>query len=883
MHPGEIGISGFNYEQAYRALVEHSPVPLWITLDGRIVFVNEAGTKLLGGDRAADLLGHSPFDILHPRGRSLKEKIDQLETGEASAFGDVEEEFVRLDGSKVTLSITASVLHCGGDRAVQVHCIDRTEQKKAEQVQRLQSELLLQAYEPIFAWELGGSIVYWNDAAESLYGYRRGDAVGTVSHALLQTEQLSGGAPLVEQLSADGEWTGLLSHTSREGRRLTVESHQRLVKTEDGSTLVIEHNRDVTAQLQHESALRESEERFRATFEQAAVGIAHLGVTGHWLRVNQRLCEMVGYSRDELIGLSFANISYPEDLESDWTQAQALLRGEIQTYSMEKRYLRKDQSLLWTNLTVSLVRDSSGLPDYFISVIEDISTRKQVETELRASEDRFRTLFETSPVAKYLIDPDTWSLLAFNDQAATQFGYSREELAQLSFAELDASNSPEQISAVFGQNLKGINTTFEACHRRQDGELRDVLTTSQAIVLNGRSVIYASVLDFTDRKRAERARQELNATLERRIEERTLELEEQRLFLEAVLDTIDVGVTSCDRDGRLILFNRTTRRWHGLPEEAVPMELWSEHYSLYEKDGRTLLATEQIPLVRALRGEWVRDAEIVIAPASGPERRVVTSGQLLKNARGETLGAVVAMHDVTRQKQAEAQLREANRELEAFSYSVSHDLRAPLRSVDGFGQILLRDYSGKFLDERAVSYIRRMSAATARMGQLIEDLLSLSRVSRDEFHAQSLDLSRLARDIVRELRERDPGRDVTVSIEDGLLCNGDARLLRIALTNLFANAWKFTGKTPDACIELRVAQTGVERIYRIRDNGAGFDMAHAELLFAPFQRLHGPAEFEGTGIGLAIVQRVIHRHGGQIWAESEEGRGAAFYFTLKAL
>ena len=226
-----------------------------------------------------------------------------------------------------------------------------------------------------------------------------------------------------------------------------------------------------------------------------------------------------------------------------------------------------------------------------------------------------------------------------------------------------------------------------------------------------------------------------------------------------------------------------------------------------------------------------------------------------------------------------AELAAVNRELEAFAYSVSHDLRAPLRSIDGFSQALLEDYAG-VLDARGQDYLRRVRAASQRMGQIIDDLLQLSRLTRRGMHRQRVDLSDLARQVAEELAQQEPERQVEWVIAADVIATGDPHLLRVALENLLGNAWKFTSKHAEARIEFGVEEDKDQAVYFVRDDGAGFDMAYADKLFGAFQRLHGLAEFEGTGIGLATVQRIIHRHGGQVWAEGEVERGATFYFTL---
>lgn len=227
-----------------------------------------------------------------------------------------------------------------------------------------------------------------------------------------------------------------------------------------------------------------------------------------------------------------------------------------------------------------------------------------------------------------------------------------------------------------------------------------------------------------------------------------------------------------------------------------------------------------------------------------------------------------------------AELEASTRELDSFAYSVSHDLRAPLRSLHGFSQALLEDY-GDVLDDTGKDYLGRLQKNVRRMGDMIDNLLTLSRATRVELSRHPVDLSALATELVAELRANDPGRNVSVTIADDLTCVGDAQLLRLVLQNLLANAWKFTSKQSAPAIEVGQETQGPECLFFVRDNGAGFDMRYAEKLFGAFQRLHSASDFEGTGIGLATVQRIINRHGGRIFAEAEPGHGATFYFTTQ--
>jgi light-regulated signal transduction histidine kinase (bacteriophytochrome) len=269
----------------------------------------------------------------------------------------------------------------------------------------------------------------------------------------------------------------------------------------------------------------------------------------------------------------------------------------------------------------------------------------------------------------------------------------------------------------------------------------------------------------------------------------------------------------------------------------------------------------------------------------------------LRNERGEVDSLILVVQDITERKQAEdeiralnreldqrvrertAELEASNRELESFAYSVSHDLRAPLRAIDGFSQALLEDCCDH-LDARGRDYLDRVSAAARRMARLIDDLLEISRVTRKNMRRQRVNLTTLAREIEGQLRADRPERDVTFVIPEGLEVVGDPMLLRLALENLFNNAFKFTANRPRALIEFGAQEQNGKTTYFISDDGVGFDMAYADKLFVPFQRLHNRSQFPGTGIGLATVQRIVHRHGGRVWGEGRVDRGATFYFTL---
>ncbi len=370
---------------------------------------------------------------------------------------------------------------------------------------------------------------------------------------------------------------------------------------------------------------------------------------------------------------------------------------------------------------------------------------------------------------------------------------------------------------------------------------------------------------------------------ERRQAEEALRAGEE--YARRIVDAAYDAFVAMDQNGVITGWSRRAEETFGWPrEEAVGRPLAEtiipkQYRDAHRRGLKHFLATGEGPVLNRVVG-------ITAVRRDGTEFPVELTISPLKVGGKYVFTAFV--RDITQRKQAEDRLKRyaedleaANRELDAFAYSVSHDLRAPLRSIDGFSQALLEDYAGR-LDDAGRQYLQRVRAGSQQMALLIDDLLKLSRVTRAEMRREPVDLSRLAQDIAADLRRSDPQRQVEFVIASGLETSGDPRLLRVALENLLGNAWKYTAKHPRARIEFGITGGGqdVTPAYYVRDDGAGFDMAYAGKLFGAFQRLHTPGDFEGTGIGLATVRRIVGRHGGRVWGEGAVERGATFYFTL---
>jgi PAS domain S-box-containing protein len=463
-----------------------------------------------------------------------------------------------------------------------------------------------------------------------------------------------------------------------------------------------------------------------------------------------------------------------------------------------------------------------------------------------------------------------------NGMFARQFGYDKPQAMQgIAFGDLLSSSREEQLGFIVAFIMSGYRLdNLLLAERRRDASVFRSLNNLSGEVENGHLMrVWGVKRDVTDLVVAQEA------------------LQEAKDHAERLIELASIMVVGLDCDGRVHAFNRTAENITGYLRADLERKNWFE-----------IMAPAQLfPQVseefkRLIAGGEPSTFELPMLTATGDERYIVWQNNPIVES-GRITGTVSFGMDITARRRMEealrtlneqlemrveertAELGAANRELESFAYSVSHDLRAPLRAIDGFTQALVEDYGGN-LDQRAIDYCTRVRKAAGRMGQLIDDLLVLSRITRTEMRLEDVDLSALATDILALQREREPERQVRTHVQAGLRVRGDVGLLRILLENLLDNAWKYTNKTDHADIEVGARWENNHQVFYVRDNGAGFDMAFAGKLFAPFQRLHSAQDYAGTGIGLATVQRIVARHGGRVSATAKVNQGAVFEFVL---
>jgi len=736
--------------------------------------------------------------------------------------------------------------------------------------------LIERALDVVLVLNRDGTIRYESPSIQNVTGYtpeeRKGKSVFDLIHPDDMASATSAFSQLLQNQVASAHMELRLQH--KDGSWRSIEAIGQNLLDHPVVAGIVANFRDITERKQAEEALRESEQKYKTILEAIEDGYYEVDLAGNFTFFNDPMCGIIGYSKDEMMGMNNRQYMDKENAKKVYQAFNRVYTTGKHTKEFGWEIIRKDGTKRFVEASVSLKRNSEGEPIGFRGIVRDIAERKRTEEALRQSEEKFRRLVEDMNDG-YCVLQGARVVFA-NARSAEMFGYTVDEVIGKTVQELLPPELVSELSRVSARRQRGetVPSQYETRLVAKDGRTRPVEFGTRVIDYAGKPALSVVIRDITERKQAEEALRESEHNY--------------KTLFESMID----GMVVIDAETmRIVLANGTAAKMYGFDSAEEVVEANLLDYLHPDDRDRALTSIAEDMFEKDLR--QVNEFRTITKDG----REIWVSGVSTRIEYGGRLAGLVSFRDITDRKQAEEEIRRlneqleqrvierttqleaVNKELEAFAYSVSHDLRAPLRSIDGFSQVLLEDYAGN-LDEEGKDYLQRVRSGSQRMAELIDDILNLSRLTRGEMRHETVDLSALAQTIATELQQSQPGRQVEFIITPGLVATGDAHLLQVALENLLENAWKFTRSRAPARIEFGYAETNGQPAYFVRDNGVGFDMAYADKLFGAFQRLHSTSEFEGTGIGLATVQRIIHRHGGNIWAESAVDQGATFYFTL---
>ncbi len=838
--------------------------------------------------------------------------------------------FVTARGRRILVRVQGQPLMQDGKTVRLVGAFqDVTEQQEAQAqlklleaaVSRLNDIVLITEAEPIE--EPGPRIVFVNEAFERRTGYLREEVMGRSPRFLQgpltqrdELDRISAALKNCQPVRAE-----LINYT-KSGQPFWLELDIVPIADERGRyTHMVSVERDITLRKQAEQALIESEQRYAALFATAPVPMWIVeDATLQFLAVNEAAVKNYGYTAEEFLRMTSFDIRPPAERE----RLNANMSNPVVGGANRWIHLRKDGVEFPVEVAARMITYMGKHARFVVAV--DITPQVKAE---KASQDYLFTLQRAADATQAITAHQTLegAMQEVADQARGVIGAHQAVVSVRRGGDWAHALTAQSLSAKYASfhdlvsvwDGGGIYSVVCDAHqpmRLTEAELRahplwSGLTEQSdkhpplrgwlAVPLTGHSGESIGLLQLTDKYEGdftiedqyvstelaqlatiaienaslfEQVR-ELNAGLEQKVAERTAALTRQEAMARALADQAPQIIWHADIEGRLTYVNQ---HWYDLM--GGTRDDWQGN------NWAAAVHPDDLPDVKT---NWQACAKS-LEPYVGMRRFLTKDGTYhtmsyraapVLGEDGKAMFWVGIDADVSEIKAIETALRMSNQELEAFSYSVSHDLRSPLNTVDGFSRLLSKHLDASEPNEKVRHYLTRIQAGVAQMGRLIEDLLSLAQVSRTQMRQETVDLSAIAHEIADECRGRNPEREAHIEIDDGLLAQGDSRLIRVVMENLLGNAWKFTSLK--SCAEIRVGykadSTGTPAFY-VQDNGAGFDMAYADKLFNTFQRLHAVTEFPGTGIGLASVSRVIGRHRGHVWAESEPGKGATFFFTL---
>ena len=872
-------------EAKWQSITENSADHIMlIDAQGTILYINHT----VPGLTIDEVLGQSCYNYIKPEQLPLlKKSYDYvLKTGQPTQF---EIDYETSDGVIYLENRVGPVLREGKVIALTVASRDVSRWRNTLAALKKSQEHLQHALEAsqtgTWEWDIETNKVIWSDGVEAMFGMKPGSFEGSYEafFNLVHPDDKQMLNDQIEQ-ALEHDTPYFIEHRCifPDDTLHWLGGRGKVYRDGSGKPLrMIGTVTDITQRRESEEALRQSEFLLAKSQEITHIGSYSWDVASNTYNWSDEMYHIFGLSKEVFDGSPesvIENAVHPDDRQKLY-EGQVKILQEKKPQPMEFRIIRPDGDIRHVYANAYLNFNDNGNVKSTIGTVQDITERKLAEASLRESQQKLSLHLQQTPLGAVSFDTN-FRITEWNPAAEKIFGFSRDEaIGQTPEGFIVDPAITRDIDKIWNALLSmtgGTRNTNENITKAGKTIICEWYNTP--LIDNKGNVIGVTSLveDVTERIMAQRELEKHRRHLEELVNERTAEIREQA----QIIDQIHDSVVATDLDGIVTSWNRGAERMFGYSaEEAVGKNIGI----VYPEDQQEFLLHS---VIAPLKEKGEHETEVRMRRRSGEEFYALLSLSVRYDEQDNPIGLIGYSIDITDRKAAEAQILQqqkalevANRELEAFSYSVSHDLRAPLRSIDGFSSMIYEDYFN-LLDDEGKKNLQRIRSNAQRMATLIDDLLQLSRVTRQEIHKESINLSLLAQDIIQKYKYENPDRDVNIIIDDNMKDEGDAGLLRIALDNLISNAWKYTGKLPRAEIAFHKVKHNGAPVYCIEDNGVGFDMRYIDKLFGAFQRLHSPEEFSGNGIGLATVSRIIHRHGGKIWAEGELNHGARFYFTL---